>query len=243
MYRKLKILLAAALAVILFISLLLEYKHRPPDFSAIKNVDARKKAFVAYLKPVIEDINLQRAAERQELEGIYSDLLAGKEPDYWKRHQLKVWAKRYAIEYREDNLKAIAERLRLHLDQIPSSMVLAQAALESAWGTSRFAAQGNNFFGQWCFTKGCGMVPKARPEDAKHEVKEFNSTEDSLYRYFNNINSNPVYQQVREIRTQAREAGKPLSGLDMVAGLENYSQRGQAYIDDLRSVIRSNNFR
>ena len=87
------------------------------------------------------------------------------------------------------------------------------------------------------------MVPKARPEDAKHEVKEFNSTEDSLYRYFNNINSNPVYQQVREIRTQAREAGKPLSGLDMVAGLENYSQRGQAYIDDLRSVIRSNNFR
>ena len=86
------------------------------------------------------------------------------------------------------------------------------------------------------------MVPKARPEDAKHEVKEFNSTKESLYSYFNNINSNPVYQQVREIRAQAREAGKPLSGLDMVAGLENYSQRGQAYTDDLRSVIRSNNF-
>ena len=37
-----------------------------------------------------------------------------------------------------------------------------QAANESAWGTSRFARIGLNFFGQWCYSKGCGMVPKRR---------------------------------------------------------------------------------
>ena len=86
------------------------------------------------------------------------------------------------------------------------------------------------------------MVPNARAKGATHEVQEFSSTEDALYTYFQNINRHPAYKQVRYIRALARKAGKPLSGLAMVGGLQKYSERGQVYIEQLRSVIRFNNF-
>jgi len=130
----------------------------------------------------------------------------------------------------------------LHLDQIPESMVLAQAALESAWGTSRFVKGGNNYFGQWCYEAGCGMVPSARQQGANHEVRKFDSARESLHAYFRNINSHRAYRSLRKIRAQKRPAGQPLSGLELLAGLRNYSQRGQDYVDELRKVIRFNKF-
>lgn len=233
------------LMIAIIVRLLIDHQQQqqhPPDFAAISDIQARKQAFVKYLKPIIMVINRQRAQERRDLKSIYHSLQQGQTPSYWQRHQLKMWAKRYKISFDENKLMSVAKRLLRHLDQIPASMVLAQAALESAWGTSRFVRLGNNYFGQWCFVKGCGMIPTARAEDAKHEVKHFPSAKDSLATYFQNINTNPAYQQVREIRAQERQAGKSPSGLAMINGLVNYSQKGQAYIDDLRSVILSNHF-
>ena len=242
MLRKQEIKLAAILAVILSISLFINYLYSPPNFSAMEDVKTRKQAFVDYLKPIINDINQQRATERQELKSLYADLTSGKALGYLERRKLESWSERYAIEFQPDNLTATAKKLLLRLDEIPVSMVLAQAALESAWGTSRFVREGNNFFGQWCFTRGCGMVPNARSKGATHEVQEFSSPEEALTTYFKNINSHLAYQQVRRIRAQSRKAGKPLSGIEMVGGLQKYSERGQVYIDELRSVIRYNNF-
>jgi Bax protein len=167
-------------------------------------------------------------------------LRAGQPLRYLQRRQLKFWAQRYQIEFQADDLLASAEVLLLHLDQIPASMVLAQAAMESAWGTSRFVRGGYNFFGQWCYREGCGMVPSERPQGASHEVKTFDDPRQAVYAYFRNINSHPAYKQVRKIRAQARQAGEAPSGLAMIAGLQQYSQRGQAYINELRSVIRFN---
>ncbi len=232
----------AVLAIIAGLGLVLSSSSTPPDFAAIEDTQVRKTAFVEYLTPAITELNRERAEERQALKELYAELLEGESAGWWQRRKLAAWAQRYDIEFIPEQEAAVAEKLLLHLDEIPASMVLAQAALESAWGTSRFARTGDNFFGQWCFTEGCGMVPGARTEGASHEVKTFSSVKEALQSYFRNINSHPVYAQVREIRAQARKAGKPLSGLEMVAGLEKYSARGQAYIEELREVIRYNNF-
>ena len=74
----------------------------------------------------------------------------------------------------------IINELILRVDVIPVSLALAQAANESAWGTSRFALEGNNVFGQWCYKKGCGIVPAERRSGATHEVKSFTSVERSV---------------------------------------------------------------
>ncbi|MDT8452443.1 MAG: glucosaminidase domain-containing protein [Gammaproteobacteria bacterium] len=231
-----------SLAIIAGVGVSLYSAATPPDFAAIEDTQARKTAFVEYLAPAIAELNRERAEERQALEELYAELQEGESAGWWQQRKLEAWAQRYDIEFIPEQEVAVAEKLLLHLDEIPASMVLAQAALESAWGTSRFAKTGDNFFGQWCFTEGCGMVPEARTEGATHEVKTFSSVKEALQGYFRNINSHSVYAQVREIRARARKAGKPLSGLEMVAGLEKYSARGQAYIEELREVIRYNNF-
>ena len=240
MSRKLEISLAAVLAGILVLTIIVDFSRRPPDFAAMQDIQARKQAFFDYLRPEIEAVNRQRMEERRQLEHMLDDLISGNELNYLERRRIKFWSQRYDIEFQPDDLKASLEKLLLHLDQIPASMVLAQAAMESAWGTSRFVTEGYNFFGQWCFEKGCGMVPGERSTGARHEVKKFESPRHALYAYFRNINSHPAYNQLREIRARARAAGVELSGLELVAGLQKYSERGQAYIRELRSVIRYN---
>ena len=118
---------------------------------------------------------------------------------------------------------------------------LAQAANESAWGTSRFATKGNNLFGQWCFSKGCGLVPRGRVEGASHEVAKFSSPFRSVRAYIQNLNRHPTYQELRDIRQEDRRGKDPLSGVDMAAGLLGYSERGQEYVDEIRAMIHYNN--
>ncbi|MFO7602707.1 MAG: glucosaminidase domain-containing protein [Gammaproteobacteria bacterium] len=242
MNRKRQLLLTALLTFVLVVGLFASDAEQIPDFAGIENTQERKAAFVDYLRPTIRDINHQRAIERRNLERIHARLQRGKTPSWLQQRHLEIWAKRYGIDYPGDRLSGVAETLLLHLDEIPTSMVLAQAALESAWGTSRFASEGNNFFGHWCFSAGCGMVPSDRKEGAVHEVRRFASAEASLLAYFRNINSHPAYQAVRKLRAEARARGSDLSGLELIAGLEQYSERGPAYIDELRDIIRVNEF-
>ena len=75
--------------------------------------------------------------------------------------------------------------------------------MESGWGESRFAQQGNNLFGEWCFTKGCGIVPSQRKEGATHEVRRFDSVDDALASYMHNLNTGHAYKALRVARFPA----------------------------------------
>ena len=238
---KFAIFIVGILVPVTLLSVSMHERNPMPDFSAIGDIQQRKQVFFDYLAPMVKAINSRRAMERQQLKTMHADLLEAVRLSYLQQRQIKFWAQRYDVDFDRQDLTATVEKLLMHLDAIPSSMVLAQAAMESAWGTSRFVAQGYNFFGQWCYQEGCGFVPAERPSGATHEVKKFTSTEHALYAYFRNINSHRAYRKARQIRAQMRQQDKPLSGLDMVAGLRKYSQRGQDYIDELRSVIRYNN--
>jgi Bax protein len=115
-----------------------------------------------------------------------------------------------------------------------------QAANESAWGRSRFARQGNNYFGQWCYRKGCGIVPARRVPGATHEVRRFASVAESVRAYMNNINRSSAYADFRNIRRSLRVQSKPLDAERLAYGLKSYSERGMAYVHVIRSMIRSN---
>lgn len=240
MTKKSQIALISITTIILSLVAISNSNDSMSDFAEIKDIPERKAAFIAYLKPTINDINQERADEREELTTIVEKMHKGESPGFFEKYKLENWADRYEVKYQEDDLLATAKALLLHLDQIPLSMVLAQAAMESAWGTSRFAIEGNNLFGQWCFEQGCGIVPGRRSKGANHEVKVFDSVEESIAAYFRNINSHPAYKDLRKRRSILREKEQPLTGYALIDGLQNYSQRGQAYIDELSSVIRYN---
>lgn len=130
-------------------------------------------------------------------------------------------------------------RLLSRLDIVPPSLALAQGAKESLWGTSRFARYGYNYFGQRCFTIGCGIVPKERG-NRKFEVETFSSPRESLNSYIHNINTHFAYKDLRKSRSIQRAKGQKIKGLLLVKNLEKYSERGSDYIKELKSLIRYN---
>lgn len=188
-----------------------------PDFNVYKNTAHRKKQFFDYLYPIIVNKNIDVINQRHK---IY-------ESKDFSKFEKKLCKKYKLICAEETYHKLLLERISI----IPAGMALAQAANESGWGTSGFAQKGNNYFGIWCFTKGCGIVPKSRSKDLKHEVRKFKDAKASISYYIDNINRNSNYEELRKIRKGSYDS------LDLINGLSAYSARGQAYIDELEEMI------
>jgi Bax protein len=126
------------------------------------------------------------------------------------------------------------------VDEIPPSLVLAQAANESAWGTSSFARNQLNLFGIWCYTENCGVIPRHRAEGATHQVAAFESVQACIDYYLLNLNSHPAYQELRDLRAGLRKQQAILKGVALAPGLMRYSERGQLYVDELIEMIKYN---
>jgi Bax protein len=112
--------------------------------------------------------------------------------------------------------------------------------MESAWGTSRFAVQGNNLFGQWCYQEGCGLVPLRRNTGSKHEVAKFDSVRDAIKSYLRNINTHRAYSDLRLHRATLRDQDQPVSGHLLADNLIEYSELREVYVHEIQAVIRIN---
>ena len=157
------------------------------------------------------------------------------------RDWLLELSKRYRLAQADfDQPQAWLDELLRRVDFIPTSLVLAQAANESAWGTSRFVREGNNLFGQWCFDPGCGIVPQQRRSGASHEVRQFATLRDAVRSYFFNLNTNFSYHPFRELRQEMRAQGRKLDSMVLAFGLNRYSERGRSYVDELQIMIVQN---
>jgi Bax protein len=211
-----------------------------PNFDAYNDVDARKEAFFGFLSSYVEQENARISEAREVLEPLYAVAAKGLPLSRPEQAMLHEIAREYRLDPdKMDNFDLLSE-LMLRVDIIPTSLVLAQAANESGWGTSRFAREGNNIFGQWCFDEGCGLVPERRANNASHEVRAFDSVESSVKAYFRNINTNRSYAFLRELRADMCAQGEPLNSLVLAHGLSRYSERGHAYVSELQSIIRFN---
>jgi Bax protein len=212
-----------------------------PDFAAIQDVAEKKASFFEFLTPYIETVNQQILVQRQRLISFREKINSGATLTRNEMNFLSSLRVEYELENEVLNTANLVNRLLRRVDIIPSSLALAQAANESAWGTSRFAIEGNNFYGQWCYTEGCGIVPARRIAGANHEVKSFDSVFESVKAYIMNLNTFPNYQKLRDIRQQVRQGGRTIDGISLSEGLDTYSSRGDDYIFELQSMIYSNN--
>lgn len=208
----------------------------PPDLAETQSGE-KKSLFFRALLPLIAAENLELEKTRRELKSI----LAGgtPEPDSDDYRTLARVALRYRVDQSPGD-RGFEDALLTRVDQVPAALALAQAANESAWGTSRFAREGLNLFGQWTWDAKEGLVPRQRREGATHFVRRFNSLRQSVAAYMHNLNSHPAYREFREIRASSRAWGQDPDPIALVGGLEKYSERGQAYVEEIRAMIRHN---
>ncbi len=209
-----------------------------PDLRGIEQVDARKAAFFGYLRPIVEAKNRAIADDRERLLTIAQKFAEQGRISVLDELWLRRLARDYRLEWTSDAPGELIAELKRRVDIVPIPLVLVQAAKESGWGTSRFAREANNLFGQWCYREGCGVVPKRRVAGANHEVRSFASVGRAIDAYLRNINSGNAYARLRQIRAGLRAQGKRLTGAALADGLLFYSQRRQAYVEEVKSMLR-----
>jgi Bax protein len=210
-----------------------------PDFKSYTNTKEKKRAFFNYLRPEVKRQNERIMQTRVWLLGIRTEMLHDMELHSSDEKTLGELSEQYKVATESWSVSDI-DKLLMRVDVIPQELVLVQAANESAWGTSRFARKGYNFFGLWCFQKGCGFVPSRRNDDAAHEVAKFKDLSHAVSTYLTNLNRHPAYARLRDIRHQLRDKQQPITAEALADGLMSYSERGQAYIDELNDMIRIN---
>lgn len=206
-----------------------------PDFSQYRDITEKKAAFFSFLYPRIVLANSRVLMERSYLETLSEKDVLNAEEVNWLGQQ----AKRFRVKAKPGT-NELYRQLRHRMDILPPSLIMAQAANESGWGTSRFATEGFNLFGQWCFSRGCGLIPKDRTEGARHEVATFESPYQSVTSYIDNLNRHHTYRTLRNLRAQDRQKNR-LSGLTLAQGLMGYSERGEEYVNEIRAIIQYNN--
>jgi len=217
----------------------------PPDLYSVDDISTKKKVFLHSLLPhallvreealrkrdrlesilgkidcSLEDINFDAGYDAIE-ECSWSDFLAEDETTFIRN---------LCTNYRATSAVELLKRV----DAVPTSIILAQGALESSWGSSRFTREGNSIFGMWTW-KTKGMVPSRRDEGKTHKVKVYESVLDSVRAYHLTLNRLDSYGEFRQLRSHTDDP------LILAEGLTLYSERGEEYVEDIKKVILSNN--
>ncbi|WP_053084501.1 glucosaminidase domain-containing protein [Catenovulum maritimum] len=210
-----------------------------PDFKKYPAGKQRKQAFFKFIAPIIKSENERIATIREASLKVAELVLDGSATEHQTQWLVNV-CQRYKIDCEAGVTKETIASLNRRINKLPASLAIAQAANESAWGTSRFAVQANNLYGQWCFSEGCGLAPNQRNEGAIHEVRKFDSPVASVRSYLLNLNRHPAYQGLRGIRADLIKQKQKVTGHALAAGLIQYSERKHEYVEELRQMIRFN---
>lgn len=211
-------------------------KRLPDGFAELEPAH-RKELFLRMLLPIaLAEVRLLRD-ERRFIEQAFArgELDAAVEPG----RSIVVLLGAYRVEGDLNDPRA-REILLRRVDEVPVGLVLAQAANESGWGTSRFANQANNLFGIWTWDEGSGVTPERRRKGQRHLVRAYPDLRASVRSYLHNLNAGHAYVELRRLRAEQRARGEPLDPLALAAGLGAYSERGEDYVAEIRGMIRVN---
>lgn len=183
----------------------------------------RKRRFIEVLLPAVLISKERNRRSREHVLG----LLVKPQLDAAETKLLDSLCAVYGV----DDPRGLPMRLRTH----PTSIVLAQAALESGWGTSRFFLQANNVFGIWSFNPGEARIAAGETREGERVyLKRYRSLIGAVNDYFLTLGRGGPYDEFRIAR---RQGAQPLQLLDH---LEAYSELGDEYVRRLRSMILHN---
>ena len=209
----------------------------PHDFltglpaTALKDAEfaARKDIFVRTLLPLILRSNEAIQADRARLLDLFERRDSG-EPLSRKE---RAWLSRLASRYGgpAGDLPALARRV----DVIPPSLALTQAAIESAWGTSRFALKGNALYGVRTFSQAPALVPNERDGDTSFGVRRYARLADSIRGYMHTLNTHPAYREFRAMRAELRANGT-VDARSLLPTLGSYAE-DSSYLELLNKVM------
>jgi len=213
----------------------------PFDFDKLQDVGVKKKLFYLITLPIISETNDLILNDRKMIINIEKKFLRSALNKNETNEIIRL-SKKYKLDYSSIDLK-LFKNLKQRINVIPTSLALAQAIVESGWGQSRFALEGNALYGQWTTNEQKGIIPEDRDDDKTHAVLKFENLKQSAQAYMHNINTHRAYYSFRVVRSIAERVQytDPISA--KVKFLAAYAEIGQEYVDKLELIIESNKLR
>ena len=204
------------------------------------NFTKKKLKFIETLLPLISYQNQKIIVERGRLSEIYNSLDVQKTLHKDDMIFLENMAKKYLVNSKNKHKIDLVEELLQSVDIIPNSIVLAQAANESGWGSSRFAKEHNALFGQYTYDERNGVVPLRRDKGERYLIRYFSSIDKSVESYFKNINTHSAYEKFRQTRSKMNKKNIGLNVKLLMQHLDVYA-KDEFYVETINSIIETNN--
>ncbi len=188
-------------------------------------VKEKKKKFFDMLLPSVMVAAFGINETRKELEQISLKIKNGdsvsKRDSLFLEKQLDSWKARN-----------VDDLLNVKMVTRPNSIMLAQAAVETGWGSSRFFVSANNTFGVWSFNSEESRVKARETRSGKPVyVRKYDNLSMSIIDYYKVIARGP-YSEYREQRVESDDP------YEMVDYLFRYSEVGREYTQRLKTVMR-----
>jgi Bax protein len=184
------------------------------------SVQEKKARFYALINPAVQKV--------------HSDLMR----QYEKiKEDMKTGKNKKEIERLKESYNATTnQELLLALKPHPQSIALAQAAMESAWATSRFFVKAKNIFGMWSVNPNEPRIAAGEKRGGTRTIwlRKFETIEDSVKAYYKLMGRAKTYKAFREVRYVTNDPFK------IILKLDKYSEIGKEYPKELGSMIRYN---
>lgn len=206
---------------------------RVPGDLSTKDGNERKSLFITAILPVVLEVNQRVLADREQLLYLRDKIAAA--PLRMTPIE-RIWLEDLADRY-DSSVDKLDELVR-RVDIVPPSMAIAQGGVESGWGTSFAARNGNALFGQ-IQTGGRHSVSVPWKPGAGMP-QPFTDVGEATDAYITNLNTHPAYASFRAERAAMRERGEHPEGYRLIGTLLRYSERGQGYVQFVRQIMREN---
>lgn len=192
------------------------------------NPETRKEQFILQILPAIVITREQLLDELHHVEFIESRIKGKKLISYTDSIFLNAIKKRYET----DSLSELRKRIYPH----PVSLALAQAALESGWGTSNIFRNGKNIFGVMSFSSedSRSLIQYTEGDDERY-LRTYSSIKESVEHYFQLIATVSSYKKFRQKRWEGSASSQ------LVNYLSRYHESSDQYAEMAQSIIESNN--
>ncbi len=193
--------------------------HNIPDFSGLPVAES-KETFIAITLPAI-------LIARYHISQTRDSIITLSNKEHWSASDSSLFV-REIERFKAQDINDLLERMITH----PNSITLAQAAVESGWGSSRFFREANNLFGIWAYKKD---EPRIAAGGNDVYLRKYDDVSGSIEDYFVTLGRAKPYKEFRKARRKTDDINT------LLPYLRRYSQRGAAYVHQLKTIIRQNN--
>jgi len=213
-------LIILLISVFLISAVIYFFSIEEPDIPKM-TVQEKKARFKTLIVPAVNDVYAELMIQYQEISA-----LIDAEKNNQQIENLKV-------EYKATTDDELLMALKPH----PKSIAIAQAAMESAWATSRFFREANNIFGVWSFDKDEPRIAALQKRgDKTIWVKKYSSVKAAVKDYYRTIGRSRAFNEFRLLKMQSNDP------FLLVTKLDRYSEKGAEYGHELTSIIKFNKF-